>query len=416
MLKTISLACLLLVVPARMAPADTATQFGLSARGIGMANAVSAIASDCSAVYYNPAGLALTADDDITVGYVYRHLHVSVRDERGSGRGRAEGDTRSMLFGYRKNLSAILPEQWSRNMGVGIVAQLQDELKQAALVRTSFYQSVQFPVFGRVEDVLVAGAGLGLEVHPRMYAGIGMRVGVTLDVQDVTVSMNLLNGNYRYLNMDANIDTELRPIAGVICRPWDALSIGAVWRRGGPIARIDVKGMGIAEAGAVRLPITFLFTFRDLFSPDETALSVAYRLADRVLTAFEITHQRWSAYNLPYNERPPGEPFYDIVVPRLGMEYSPTGALAFQAGYYFQPSPVRSRQPLTGFLDADQHVLSVAMEYSHRTLKPILARPLQFGLFLQYHHVAERTLEIMNEPRSIRGSIVNVGVTVCIPF
>ena len=44
-----------------------------------------------------------------------------------------------------------------------------------------------------------------------------------------------------YLNTDANIDTETRPVAGFVLRPWDPLRIAAVWRQGGPMGTVDMK-------------------------------------------------------------------------------------------------------------------------------------------------------------------------------
>lgn len=396
--------------------ADMAGQFGLSPRGIGMANAVSAVIDDYAAVYYNPAGLALREEDDISVGYFYSHPRIHVKDPSGAERVGLGSDINAFLFGYRKNLKKLLPLKWQRNIGLGIAVELQNDLKQAALVETSLYRDTQFPVFGRVQDVLVAGAGLGIELHERVHAGIGLRIAVTLDVQDVAVAVKLLNMDFTYLNLDANIDTEARPTAGIIVRPWDPVRMAFVWRKGGPVARVDASGLGLVEIGKLSLPITFLFAFRDFYSPEEIAGSVAVQVLERLLLAVEVTHAKWSGYNLPYNEKPPGDPFRDIFIPRFGAEITLTDSWKIQAGYYYQPSPVKEDQPYTVFLDAEEHVFSCAVEFSRHLIKRLFHEPLQLRVFFQYQVLPRRSLDTANGRTAVWGSFLSLGGALQIPF
>jgi len=393
-----------------------ASQFGLSPRGIAMGNAVSAVADDFSAVYYNPAGLALREEDDLTVGYFFSHPRVQARDAAGAQVHSVGKDIHAFLFGYRKNLRNLLPLRWRRNLGLGIAVELLDDLKKAALVRTSSYREPEFPVIGRVQDVLVAGAGLGLELHKRLLLGAGMRIAVTLDVQDVAVIMRLPQAEFEYLNLDANIDTEARPVVGLLLRPLDSLRLAAVWRKGGPIARVDVKGVGLGELGPLKATIPFLFAFRDFYSPEEIAGSIALEPLPKLLLAAELTWARWSGNNTPYNEKPPGDPFRDVLIPRLGVEYAPASFLKVQAGYYYQPSPVRSSQPATCLLDTEQHVFSLGAESSRRVMQRVFNTPFLFRAFVQFQHLPHRRLQTLNGEITVWGSILSLGGVVQVPF
>jgi len=399
-------------VPGRQLFADMASQYGLSPRAIGMGNAVSAVIDDCSAVYYNPAGLALRGDSNLSVSYF--HVHPSINGSGGHEKGFKE-EINAVMISYKQNLKTLLPKKWERNITLGILALLHEDLKKGAVIDTSLYDEMLFPVFGRAQDILVVGAGLGVELHKSFYLGAGIRLAVTLDLQNITLGVkNLPELEWVFLNTDANIDTEMRPIVGCILRPWSSLRIAAVWRKGGPIGDVTMIAEGAIED--MLLPVIVQFHWVDFYEPDEIAGSLAYEPLGNLLLALELTYARWSEYNVPYKETPPGDPMRDIFIPRFGAEYSVSPVLKFQLGYYYQPSPVKSVQPYTNLLDTDKHVFSFAGQLSWHLLKCVLGKPLQFQLYFQYQHCPRRTLEIMNGSTTVWGYILNIGGSVQIPF
>jgi hypothetical protein len=403
---------LLLTFNARSVRADMSTLFGLSPRGIGMANAVSAVIDDYAAVYYNPAGLALSRESGFTLGYFYAQPRVKVSLEHGSPDEGFRSPLQAGVFGYRQNLSF---QKWKRSFVVGMALAYPDNLKTGTLVRTHLYDEMQFPVFGRAYQMLVMSGGFGIELHKRVYAGAGMRYAVTYSAQDITLVMKLLEGEVLFKHVDVNADTEIQPVVGIILKPWDRLHIAAVWRSGGAPVRIVGKGSGGAQLGNFVLPISLDLNFQDFYTPDEVAGSVAYRPTDKFLVAFEITYARWSKYDVPFGERPPGDPFSDIVIPRVGIEYCVSRYVKLQAGYYYQPSPVEASQPYTLYLDADQHVFSGATELSW-PLTRILEYPLRFHLYFQFQYLPHRSLDTAMGTTSIWGYITNIGATVQLRF
>ena len=167
--------------------ADLCTQFGLSPRAIGMGNAVSAVIEDFSGFYYNPAALSASSGNSFTVGYYYSSPRVKIRDRTGAEFLAHDAHTNTGVFGYRQNLRGMFPESWGRNIVVALGLAFPGDLKKATYVRTSLYDEPQFPVFGRVPDMLVMGGGLSVEVLPGMvYLGVGMRFAVTYDATNLT--------------------------------------------------------------------------------------------------------------------------------------------------------------------------------------------------------------------------------------
>lgn len=394
-----------------------ANQIGLSSRGIGMANAVSAVIDDYAAVYYNPAGLALKQGNELAAGYCLSYPKVHVRNEARVEHVLYEKTMNAGVLAYRQDLRGLLPERWERNIGLGVVAAFQNDLKGAALLQTSFYNEMQFPVFGRDRDILVAAMGLGAQLHRCFYIGAGLRGSVMLDVKDVSVLVNLSKFDIEIQNLDANVETEFRPIVGIILKPWEPVFLAAVWRGGGTVGNVEARGSGSVQLGDSILPVSSIsLTLIDFYSPDEIAGSIAYQPMEKLLLSLEVTYARWSPYNVPFDKEPPGKPFRDIIIPRLGMEYLLLRWMKIQMGYYYQPSPVRATQPFTQFLDADEHVFSTAMECSWPVLKCILNAPLKFHLYFQYQYLPSRSLDTVNGRTTIWGYIANFGASVHIPF
>jgi len=158
--------------------------------------------------------------------------------------------------------------------------------------------------------------------------------------------------------------------------------------------------------------------WRDFYDPEEMTGSVAFQPLRELLVAFEGTYAKWSDYNVPYSETPPGDPMQDIFVPRVGVEVAPTDFWRFQLGYYYQPSAVRNNQPFTRFLDTDKHVFSCATEVSARLplLKRVFADPLRFGVSFQYQALSRNTLNTVTGPATVSGYMLNIGANVQMVF
>ncbi len=404
-----------LLCTAQTARADMSTQYGLSPRGIGMGNAVAAVTHDYASVFYNPAGLALTPESSLTLGYMYTTPRFRLEEPPGREQLVFTANMNAPVIGYRQNLRTVFPESWGRNIVLSLCIAASDNFKTGTLVETYLYTDPQIPVFGRVQDMLVMSGGLGVEVFPFLLVGVGMRFACTYDAANITANMNLGTGETEIEKLEVNADTEVQPIAGVIVRPWRSLAIAGVYRRGGSPVRLVGAGSGTAQIGGIILPMTLSLAFRDFFTPDEYVGSVAFSPWEPLLLALEMTYARWSKFDAPYGETPPGDPFRDIVIPRLGVEYAFMEGLKAQAGYYWQPSPVKDVQPYTHYLDTDQHVFSAAVEYG-LLLKKAFKYPLVLRAYFQYQYLPRREIVTVAGPASVWGYIFNVGGTVEIRF
>jgi len=222
-------------------------------------------------------------------------------------------------------------------------------------------------------------------------------------------------GESLFQKVDINAETETQPIAGIILRPRDSLRLAAVWRRGGAPVSLVGKGGGKASIGPVELPISLNLCFQDFYTPDEFAGALSWAPVEKLLLACELTYARWSKYDDPYGQRPPGDPFFDILIPRFGAEIRVLPELRVQAGYYWQPSPVRKHQTSTRYLDTDEHVFSGGVAYT-LSWERLLEYPLKLQAYVQVQYLPRNTLTTVAGVDSVWGYATNVGGTVQLSF
>ncbi len=395
--------------------ADMSTHFGLSPRGIGMGNAGAAVVDDYGGVFYNPAALALDPTSSFTFGYFYTTPRVRIFDAAGNEHLGFTTHMNAPVIGYRQNLKSVFPDSWRRNITVALCVSSSDNFKTGTLVETKLYGDPQFPIIGRVQDMLVMSGGVGVELHDYVLLGVGMRFAATYDATNITATMNLVTGETVVEKLAVNADTEIQPIVGILIRPLDRVRLAGVWRRGGSPIKLLGKGSGTAQVGTLVIPMSLSLAFRDFFTPNEFAGSIAVLPSTKVLLALELTYAQWSNYDVPFGQTPPGDPFKDTIILRIGAEYAISENLRTQAGYYWQPSPVKRFQPYTHYLDTDEHVFSAGLQYA-LTIRGFLKYPIMMSFYVQYQYLPHRTLETIHGPSSIRGYITNVGATVGFRF
>jgi len=408
---------LVVLYQAKGVRADLADQFGVSARAIGMGNAFSAIADDYGGFFYNPAGLANNPQDALTAGYIMTAPRIRVQDAAGSERLAFTSGVKGGLISYRMDTGRFFNEKIRRSIVMGLTAVFPDNFKTYVNADTRFYDELQFPVFGRVHDFAAVFLGGGIKVHPMLSVGASMRLVFTSDIRNITILYNSATFEIDYKKLDINADTEIQPIVGFVLTPKETLRIGAVWRKGGSpvhfLGSVDVT----VDTGYFLLPLPPLSSlFYEFYTPEEVSVSVAVGPFRKILVALEAEYAAWSAYDLPYAQKPPGRPMHDIVIPRVGVEYGASEDVTLRFGYYYHPSPVRTRQEYTYLLDTDQHVFSTGLGYVWRYVERFIGYPLEVDVYFQFQYLPKRTLHTLGAPTAVWGYITNVGGAVQLRF
>ncbi len=417
---------LLAAAPARGNPVDT---FGFGARAPAMGGAQTAAARDGSANYYNPAALALGNDIRVDLGYQRATPYLSLNGgDQGVDQSRGIAAALSApgtLFGVRMAL------------GAGVF--LPDE--RITRTRTLPAQRPRWSLYDNRPQRIFLGSNLAFRITRRVWIGGGIaymsRTRGTLDLEG-RVGFPSADDSSLSLDIDVDLITVRYPQAGVLVRaaPW--LDVGLAYR-GGFALKLDqaftIRG-DVGPDGAEPVVDDGFFKLHsaalDLFQPEQVAVGFAARITPRLLVAGDVTWQRWSVFQNPaahididydlkdFNDLvviPDAPPlpeayFHDIIVPRIGVEYTASSErhtqLQVRAGYAYEPSPAPEQVAETNFIDNDKHTFSAGMGVSIAGVTDVLPRPVDFDLYLAATFLPDRAHRKLS-PTDAVGDYVSSG-------
>jgi len=443
----LALALALLAAPA-FVQANPLDMYGFGSRGTALGGAMTAHASDLSAVYYNPAGLVGLPGLRGEVGYFWAQprLHTDGRD---NGVDASHGITGGVgapgrLFGmpFAFGVGFHLPD--NRLSQVRALPQPQPRWELYSVRLQRLYIAADVAV--AVTRWLRLGVGLAFMASTRGGIGIegdivatgaaGSQLRHTVDADLTAV---------RYLQAGAQVILPRGFLVGVTFRDEFRLD-----------TQLDASLRGQIVAGnpsdpnALRIPGFYGLQSRTLaaFQPRQLHVGVAWRHA-RWLFAADVGWVQWSRYENPTASLdvqleltvPPGlgtlrQPtvpvpatreamrFRDQWVPRVGVEYvAPLGRhrVAVRGGYHFDPSPVPPQPGVTNFMDASRHVIALGAGLTLVRLGRAAPGALSLDAHASLQMLNARTITKAdpNDPIGdyrIDGTVLNLGATLSLSF
>lgn len=405
-----------LVASAGVAAANPLDSFGLGARAAGMASAAAAVATDFSANYYNPAGLARGRELRISIGYLWAEPQLSM-----NGRDNDVDPAHGVVFG-----AAAPGRAFGVPFAFGIGLYLPDD--RVSRVRSLTQRTPRWELYDNRTQRLFLAANVAVEPLAGLSIGGGLSfmsaTKGTLGIRGFVTYPDPALSELRH-RVDADLEAVRYPQAGIRWAPLDWLEVGLVYR--GQF-QLDLKLDAVLDGDLIAFDAFTIAGARvalesasvNAFLPQQVVLGVALRPRHDLLVAADLTWVDWSAYESPVSRvryvldipipeelqgsvtipsAPPGtDPlpprFRDRLVPRLGGEWrhalSPAFVLAARAGWAFEASPVPTQHGETNFVDADRHVLSVGLGLSMDVLPAILPKPLELDLHGQLFLFSER--------------------------
>jgi long-subunit fatty acid transport protein len=391
-----------MLVHAGVARANPVDAFGFGARAAAMASAQTAASDDGGANYYNPALLATFDDIRIDLGYQYASPALLVNG-LDLGVDPSRGTTASLVAPGRVAGARVA-------LGGGVF--LPDQ--HITRTRTLSSQKPRFVVYDNRPQRLFLAANLSVEITDSLYLGAGLaymsstRGDVVLDGR---VGFPNAADSDLALGIDVDLETIRYPQLGAYYRvnPW--LDVGVSYRGGFKLV-LDQVFVVQGDVGAEGFPIVEDGFFRlhtvsqDLFQPAQLTAGFEARLTADVSVAFDLQWQRWSAFenpaaritlaldvgefndlvDIPESPPLPVAHFFDIAVPRLGVEWiamrRPRTELSVRGGYAYEPSPVPEQSGETNFIDSDKHTVSLGAGLVLQKITAILPRPMSVDAFV----------------------------------
>lgn len=356
-------ACVAFAAPA---PADPLDAFGFGPRAAAMGTAGIAEGEAIEAARANPAAAASATGFAAALGWLVAVPQVDL-DGGDAGLDAIHG----AVFG------AAVPFRW---LGIDLGAALALHVPDRFLGRVALPGATE-PRVLRWSDWshrLSATAVLSAKIGGGFSLGVGLALLADASAQG-RVSFGAREGT-TWGAADVRLEMPLRvaPVAGLLFEPASFLAFGLVFR-GALAMDVDIDLRADADFADESLTGEARTRLRGsaYYSPQALAFGVSARWNGWTIDA-DVSWLDWSGLALPFADVDtaialgapapivhllvPHADWLDTAVPAVGVEYEfrpvPRHALAFRAGYAFEPSPVPPQTGLGNVADPDRHLIS----------------------------------------------------------
>ena len=396
---------------AAAAHANPLDAFGFGARGIALGGAMTALANDYSANYYNPAGLA--SDDKLRLEFGYIYVDPRLR---------INGGDQNVDRSYGVQGGLVMPGRiFGRNVAFSVALFLPAE--RISRIRALPQQQPRWVLYDNNPQRLVITTSVGFEVVPNLMLGVGLSylsdTRGTLDMSGL-VSIQDSEQTSLFSAVDVDLSAVRYPSAGLLWTPGEHARIGIGFRErfsldldlgvnvGGDVAPLFPGEPPLVIDAAFNL----LTTNTNLFSPRQLSAGFAWD-GGRWLAVVDLTWAQWSQFDPPVSTIdidlqldpldfviPPGETiidpdFHDILITRVGGEFDVVDTTHFgltaRAGYFWEPSPVPDQTGRTNYIDNDKHGGSLGLGFRFSEFSDVFTAPLLFDVAGQYIGIPQRT-------------------------
>jgi long-chain fatty acid transport protein len=381
-------ACLLALALCAPARASTPDVFGFGSESTSLAGAVTACASDFSAAFYNPAGLALAgAARTVAFGVTGYTSELSIRGARQSI---------SDPLGFELGVRAPVPLGGALRDRIAVGFALHMLPDQIVRVIAHTPEEAFFPYYDNRTQRLVVLPAIAAKVTPRLSLGLGFNF-----LAGLSGKVQTSQGGTRTLEprIDEKIFSTVKLHAGVHFDATPKLQLGLAYRQG---FSVPFKTFTMNSVAGTDIDINI--DAEGLFTPDEVWAGAAFTQG-HVRVSLDGGYLRWSAWRGPYvavssvlpiagpfEVTPPAVPYNDIYSVRAGLSWQvldrDAASLMLRAGGGFEPSPMPDQPGVTNLLDGNKIILSAGAGLQ---LQHLLPQPVRIDAHVMAHLVQSRT-------------------------
>ncbi|MCD6498185.1 MAG: outer membrane protein transport protein [Deltaproteobacteria bacterium] len=334
--------------PARAGGFTRAT--GIGARASGMGGGFAAVASDASAVFYNPAGL-VTIPSDVLVG---SELVFIIRKYQPSGGEMEKASTVPLPLPYAFGSARFLVGQGIHMaLGLGIYASQGGaiEYKQRPITEGIVKSRV-----GLYEFV----PAVALELSRRVHVGASLRIGlgffsVNRGCGDL-LSCNQGRMAQTFTVLDTMYGVGFGYALGILVEPFDGFTVGATYHSN---INVTARGNGALHAGGATYDTSVRLPF-----PQSVRLGLAYRINPKWLVAFQADWVDNSSFqelfvdvkkvHLPRSLMTTQMDWVDSYAVHAGVEFQPLSWLQVRWGIVYDSSAIKLQYRSRDLEDAEK--------------------------------------------------------------
>ncbi len=380
------------------ARADLASHFGMNPRSMALGGAYTAVADDVSAIYYNPAGLVQLQGITVATGVLHGSAYLDEDDTRVG-----MDDENSFYLHVGVPLSGKAKDHFALgvtlNMPFG--RQLHGRLyKKDVPYFVAYDSAVQLMQFR-------AGAAFRIPWEPLSFLTFGASIqvlgsvsgGVTMYVplQQESEGKAADPDSRMEAWIELDVPTTVFYTVGAMAAIGHHLRLGLAYRSEQSIEMLlpvnITARIAASEKMKITIPVAGLAEFNPKFYPQQVALGASYRRG-RMLLTLDLTWIDYSAYQIPFARvsldveklkqdpglkllvgpdgqiLPPHVPeveWTDMIVPRVGAEFSVLQWLTLRSGYFYERSPLMNTEIPS--YDCDKHGFNLGARASF--LRPL---------------------------------------------
>lgn len=341
----------------------------VSARGIGMGAAFSAVADDPTALHYNPAGIARLTQSHIMIGgefvvapRTYTPIYADDTCTTTPAKCRPQSPTSpirplpSLGFTTRLRNNGV-PSRLSFGIGVWNTFGGQLEYKECATCGVGGTDNrIDYTLLETRNAVIEVVPGIAYEVNDVLAIGMAVRVGI---------------GLFDSKAYQRPSDTELSATGlgagatfGIMVTPSKKLNIGAYYRTA---LTVDTSGTGRNDTVG-DIDVTFQQRW-----PQQMGLGLAYRPIPKLLVAGQFNWHGWSRLEklqpiIVGNSGLTNEAEIDLdwnnsYSLHYGMQYDASNKVALRTGITYDTRAISKRSQERQFLDSNKVLLAVGGSY-----------------------------------------------------
>ena len=370
--------------------------YGLTARGIALANALTGDNEDLSGAYYNAAGLTGVEESEFGLGYIYSmpFLHGGLQD---GSRVRENTNNKIVSIALRLNVRRFFSENINMPaIGFGLNVTADDNFSTMMVFDDMRTHNGAFDRYGLSNMSMQAAFGIG--ITDWMSLGLGFHGGFL--GRGIVETKADVDGSTA--NEGTRMRGSLRPRPlGSLFFHGDSWGIGLNYRDEtfGSFEPIDVEAepsLSGLEIPTLDIPMNFF----DTFVPREASLGFSWDATEDLTVLGDLSWRNWDRYGKAaakshYVGSMASFETIDIWTPRLGLEYAASDQMTLRSGYRYEQTPFRTigtRFPQGGeevhgkvILDNDVHVASLGGGYAFDS-KRILAIVMTLDMVYQLHY------------------------------
>ena len=382
--------------------------YGLGARGIAMGSAYTAMSSDASCAFYNPAAMPLLENSEILLSYLY----AAPNFEGGPADGdKFTFDTSNQMIqtSFALKLNKLFKSDFPISLGLNIA--LDENGK--AFIRFYDMQVGEGYYYRYGPASFLLNLTMGFGITDWLFLGGGALT--TLHATNGMVLNTDLAGNTSHEGMTLDTDTAIAPMASIFLhfKPVD-VGIAFHGRNTGEFGPIVVQATAtVGSSPLADLPMNLLF--KDNYNPHRVAVGVNWRVLETFRIAAEGAWYNWGDFDetVSENDLPRKTTiidFHDTYVPRIGFEFEPYSHLNLRAGYGYEQTPV-STPGTSGnvILDNDKHIIALGLGYDWYDA-PGLGTPISFSAAYFMHYLVPITLETSDGEEFESSGMLNGGI------